>query len=384
MFLVILHVVRSGKYTSGSAGQTGPKIKWKTSIAPRLTGLAVGPDGTVYASGDAIYAVSGAGKLLWNHPVPGGTHAAPAVGPEGIIYLTTAFGSVQSLNTDGSLRWDSKYPSIAFWSPPALGPDGAVYVTNYVSDLYAFKPDAADARLWTVMTDRGASLSLPVPVLPGAAGVGQPPNMAPPAIGADGNLYVARQHWLHSISVDGKERWTTSLTDGLLGAVAIGPDGTVYVGNQRNATGVFAVNSDGSKRWTSDLPGIVRGSPVVDAQGNIYFGLDTGLTALDPGGSVKWEIKGPASPPALAQDGTIYAILVSNNVPYLTAVDGNGGRKWQWKALLSIGGPVLGPDGTIYLISEDGIVALQDSGSPPMNSSWPQYQHDAQNTGQTR
>jgi outer membrane protein assembly factor BamB len=381
--LVIYFLHSRSKAGPDSATQVGPNVLWRAAVgSQRLTAPALGLDGTIYAgSEDGLYAVSAAGKILWKHPVREGILAPPVVATDGVIYFSTAFGDVQSVNADGTARWGPRYGSIGYLSPPALGNDGVVYLANNVSDLYALRPDRTDSKLWTIQTER-EGIGFAGVTLPGTARVGQAPSNAPPAIGVDGNLYVPRQHWLHSITPDGRERWTTFLTNGLLGPAAIGQDGTIYVGSAKWERGIYAVNSNGTLRWNSDVRGIVRGSPVVDNQGNIYFSLDTEVAALAPDGRVKWEIMQPGIfTPVLTQDGTLYAGLVFDAVPYLAAIDTNGSIKWKWKLPNNSSEPVIGADGTVYFTASNQVVALQAGGSSIMSSPWARYQHDSQHTG---
>lgn len=46
--------------------------------------------------------------------------------------------------------------------------------------------------------------------------------------------------------------------------------------------------------------------------------------------------------------------------------------------------PAIAPDGTIFFTTDQGYAyAISDAGSPPMESSWPRFQHDAQNSGRS-
>jgi hypothetical protein len=45
----------------------------------------------------------------------------------------------------------------------------------------------------------------------------------------------------------------------------------------------------------------------------------------------------------------------------------------------------IAPDGTIFFTTDQGYAyAVSGAGSPPMDSPWPRFQHDAQNSGHTR
>jgi outer membrane protein assembly factor BamB len=378
---LLFHFHSRANVQPSESAPPGPKIQWQVSTGSKLlTGTALGSDGTIYVgSDDSLCAISANGKLLWKHAVFSGMGAAPVVGPNGAIYLTSSVGDVQSVNPDGSSRWDSHYGLIGFASPPVLS-NGVLYLANTVSDIWAFKADSPDPQLWTVQTER-EGLSFAGLTLPGIARTDKVRSYTAPLVGLDGNLYVPRQKWLHSLSPDGAERWTILLSNGLLGSAAIGQDGTIYLGNQAFDTKLYAVSSGGGKRWEVPVSGIVRGSPVIDASGDIYFSLDTRLVALSPDGSMKWELERPGSSgPALAQDGTLY---LGFETYHFGAVTSGGRLKWNYQTPGAVSAaPTIGPDGTIYIATNQGeVLALRDSGFPLMNSPWPRYQHDSQNSG---
>ncbi len=103
---------------------------------------------------------------------------------------------------------------------------------------------------------------------------------------------------------------------------ALGPDGTVYIGFSTGgatpeARGTFYAlkaptrDVDAEVVWTVDLgPGRQTSSPTLRPGGTIYVVSGAGkLFALSPTGAVKWTIQtGPAlkAAPALAADGTVY------------------------------------------------------------------------------
>jgi hypothetical protein len=47
--------------------------------------------------------------------------------------------------------------------------------------------------------------------------------------------------------------------------------------------------------------------------------------------------------------------------------------------------PAIAPDGNIFFTTDQGYAyGVSDAGSPPMDSPWPRFQHDAQNSGHAR
>ena len=156
--------------------------------------------------------------------------------------------------------------------------------------------------------------------------------------------------------------------------------GNIYFGTWINDNRFYAVDSGGSAvtGWptlTSTEPSApypqVDGTPAIDETNNViyYNSMFTSggkLHALRPDGSQKWgapfDLLGPSfsSPtvwdPAKGGDGTIY---ISSNGPanagYLFAVNPNGTQKWRYDFSFTdpISKPAIGPDGTVYIGSDD-------------------------------
>jgi PQQ-like domain len=77
---------------------------------------------------------------------------------------------------------------------------------------------------------------------------------------------------------------------------------------------------------------------------------------------------------------------LSSSIPFLAAFTPDGHLKWK----IEIHGmvreaPAIASDGTIFFTTDQGYAyAVSDTGSPPLDSSWPRFQHDAQNSGHPR
>jgi hypothetical protein len=73
-------------------------------------------------------------------------------------------------------------------------------------------------------------------------------------------------------------------------------------------------------------------------------------------------------------------------VPFLAAFTSDGHLKWN----IEVNGmvrdaPAISPDGTVFFTTDKGYAyAVSGAGSAPMDSPWPRFQHDAQNSGHTR
>jgi outer membrane protein assembly factor BamB len=181
-------------------------------------------------------------------------------------------------------------------------------------------------------------------------------------------------------------------------SVAIGADGTAYVGTDAGV--LFAFNEDGAEKWRFELPTVQVTPPddwpgaekeelterglkssindvAIGSEGTIYFGqalhlwkgsTTTGISvsgherklyALDPNGSVEWTFnvgeRDIATHISIDPNDTIYFGTVKGQyeqaICHFYAVGPMGDQKWA--VLLSSSGTLLSaalaPDGTIYV-----------------------------------
>jgi outer membrane protein assembly factor BamB len=235
-------------------------LKWRFAVGPckvkrrvgpegsrcDVDGIAVGPDGSIYAAADGLYALRPDGTQRWKFS-PGTTHcaSAPAVADDGTVYVGCQDDALYAVGQDGLPRWTLRTGDDVD-SSPAIGSDGTIYVGS------------DDRKLW--------------------------------AIGADGKQHFA------------------VITGGAVHASpALGADGTIYVGSFDGQ--LYAVAPTGAVRWTYRSAGRIVSSPIVDADGAICFGSeDDRLYALEPDGKLRWSVQLDGdvdSTPTLLDDGTI-------------------------------------------------------------------------------
>jgi outer membrane protein assembly factor BamB len=384
LVLAIFPLASCGKKNTGSSVEqkTGPRIKWQyKSAAMAVSHPAIGPDGTIYVgTHDGLLALSPDGKLLWKAGI--GEAGTPVISEDGTIYLDTWHGSLFGASKDGHLVWQPGYGLIGFNAPPALGANTTLYYLNNVSDIYAFRPKQSNEKFWSLDTFREGMLGAET-VLPGSARVGVISTKAAPILTRNDSVILPRQSFLHSLSTSGTPEWDLELSPGNLGQAALAEDGTIYVGDDRSV--LYAVSSSGSKKWRFDINGSVQGSPVIDTAGVVYFTAGAAVYAVNPDGNLKWRFSplprlGLSTSPALAADGTLY---VGGDFA-LIALSPNGVLKWNLRIYSPTSSPTIGPDGTICFACGYGwICAVEDKGSPLMQSAWPKQFHDSANTSNT-
>lgn len=118
---------------------------WSLSLRPGTisAGIAVGPDGTIYAGTNepaearSIWsAISPQEEVLWSIELPT-TQSMPAIGEDGTLYFGSralsepveTAGVVTAVSPDGSVLWDLEGLN-GIRVSPAIGPNGTIYVAG--------------------------------------------------------------------------------------------------------------------------------------------------------------------------------------------------------------------------------------------------------------
>jgi len=197
-----------------------------------------------------------------------------------------------------------------------------------------------------------------------------------PVIGPDNTIYVGDNYSYYTLKAlrpDGTRKWYYTIGCKIRSSAAVAPDTTVYISGENGK--LHALHPNGLLKWTYQLGGGVGwSSPVITADGTIYIGsFDGYLYALNPDGTFKWKFDTGyevLSTPAVGHDGTVYVNTSHwghiSEAPWgLYALNADGTQKW----FLQTGrgadsSPSVGDDGTIYLTDFDGhLYAVNPDGS---------------------
>jgi outer membrane protein assembly factor BamB len=382
--LGVVTALREGtaRITATSAGFTGTatvtvrnaiRVGWSVPFDGGSPGgspgaLTIGDDGTIYASTyGTLYALAPGGQRLWSLVTGAQVVSAPAIAPDGTLYVGTGGtrGSLMAVDRAGAVRWTLENIG---WivSSPAIGMDGTVYAASRDRMLYAV--DAAGRKKWE-FEGRDSFVG------------------SSPAIARDGTIVVgAYDGNLYAVSPSGTERWTHWTGDTIRASPAIASDGTIYIAHGGT---LAALTPGGDLKWGLLLPlgSGASSSPAIGSDGTVYVGGD-GLHAVDPGGRLRWAYKGPnpaGTPvfgtPIVAGDGTIFAVAGGS----VHAVAADGSLLWDYpNARPGLEPPVIGVDGTILVAGDrtlHAIVELDGSNGGFANAPWPKARGDRGNTG---
>jgi eukaryotic-like serine/threonine-protein kinase len=363
--------VVAGGVASGLANSSWPRFR----ADARNTAYGGGPTGT--------------GQKLWEFQVTGGVPFpsipyAPAIGTDGTLYFQATDGKMYAVDgATGAKKWEftTGAPGDFADGPPVVTSNGIVYVASLSADLSASRLFALDAANGSKIWER--------PVGGGHI-----------AAGTDGTRYVDGPPGSNALlaldGATGSEKWRTSEPRGTQGR-AIGPDGTLYMGDGQvtainGATGelkwrtVFSVfaglyptlladgtlvvpnakvpiggtlyglsSSTGARLWEKALP--ARPSNVAaDPAGNIYLSAGRQILVLrgSDGSTVReWALPyNPETDPVLASDGTLYITMANVFVAFDSTT---GAEKWRLTLTADERGSAaaVGADGTVYLVTKN-------------------------------
>ena len=153
------------------------------------TSLAIGSDGTVYAtSGNKmLYALDGKSGTSKREFINVGFVTSPAIGSDDTVYIGSVDHKIYALDGKyGGRKWEFKTGDYVF-SSPAIGSDGTVYIGSGDHKVYALDGKSG-AKKWEFVTGESEF------------GV-----TSSPAIGSDGTVYVgSRDNKVYALKTDSK------------------------------------------------------------------------------------------------------------------------------------------------------------------------------------
>jgi len=228
---------------------------------------------------------------------------------------------------------------------PALGPDGTVYAVDVYDHLYAVAPDGSVR--WSVADAGSKGL----------------------AVGPDGTIYTGNEDWIRAYLPDGSLKWTFIQTPRafVLIDVAVGPDGHIYA-VASSGMGVFSLEDGGDAarlRWTN---------PEAYARTFVgYSEIGFGPTADGRDRQLYFHANGHTRAVRLSDGASVFTLGGGNTIPRVSPLDGSwhrpaeafdpaGERLWSFAFPLATGTttPTLGRSGTHYAVNSGRVVYAID------------------------
>jgi outer membrane protein assembly factor BamB/subtilisin family serine protease len=294
---------------------------------------------------------------LWQAVTQDSITCAPAVGPDGTIYVGSDDDGFYAFNPDGSTRWSFFAGAPFDTTAAAIGGDGTVYAASSLGGpIYAFS---------------AGTTSPPTPkwsaTLPGSAVVNGPAALGTVSA-ADDTLYVkAEDGNLYSIATgNGAVKWSLAVPGLSYAAPAVGSDGTVYIGADNSI--FYAVSPNGTLAWSFTADSAIYTSAAVDAGGNLYFGTLGGIFySLGKSGNLRWKFSannGISSSPALGTNGLVYFGSYDHHLYAINSA--TGALQWSYTlgSEVRASSPAVDASGVVYVgCYDNNVYAINPDGS---------------------
>lgn len=284
-----------------------------------------------------------AARLKWVFRTEGRIYAAPAVGPDGTIYVASHDGHLYAVGQGGRQLW--AFDAMGkIWSSPAIAADGTIYFGSDADKLFALSKSGTVK--WVFSTE--------MPLEKGQKKLDSRWDVdTAPAIAADGTVYFGCHYYLYALRPSGEVRWRFQAGLGrvkIFSSPVVGKTGNIFFGTQGKR--LFALNPNGEAIWNIETEADNDSTPAVGPNGIVYFGSDDGkLRAVrETSGDVIWQtsLETPIRADLTVSNGVVIASTYGSK-PYIAAFDAtNGTEKWRFS--------IAAGDGAFYGIQSGALV----------------------------
>ena len=328
------------------------------TLTPTPTATSTPKGATAQVS--ALDQVTAGGTLVWTFDGHAPVDGPIAAAPDGSADFITADGMLHSIDANGHETFDRPAGGIA----PAVGPDGTIYVQGTTSWIYALDPSGRPRWKLNAGTGNGplaadsnavyANENGNLVAIAGGKTLWTLPlgTLSRGAIIPDG-VVVASSGALTAVSSSGSTLWTFTPAGGFSGDLTVA-NGEVYCGSGSGT--VYALDArNGSMILQIASGAAVTSGPVVSSSGSIFFGSDA-LYAIDSSGTALWSSNAVipvAHGIAAAGGGSVFDAASTGTA---SMIDGNGNIQWAARDLGSVTQVTTGPSGTVLVASSNGTV----------------------------
>jgi outer membrane protein assembly factor BamB len=327
----------TGQSPYGKPG-TWYKEKWYIELDSWCdSSPVIDKNGTIYiGSSWYLFAINPNGTLKWKYKTWGNIDSAPALAEDGTIYAGSNEGYLYAISPNGTKKWKT---SVGGWSTsPVIDENGTIYTGSTNGRIYAINPNGT--KKWSYKTDYYIFCS--------------------PVIDNDTLYCGSYDTYIYAIyKNNGTLKWRYNTPEWCF-SLAIGNDNTIYCGQRYDY--LFAIKPNGTLKWRKKLGNFLIASPAIAEDGTIYAIADdyawldrSHIYSINSDGTINWKYTyydaDIVSSPAIDKYGIIY---IGTRDGWLLALNPDCNLRWSFQALENLhSSPAIGEDGTIYFASFD-------------------------------
>jgi outer membrane protein assembly factor BamB len=339
------------------------KPLWKIQLVAECAGspAAFAQTAIVVTKNGMLGTLDSAGKTIWQQKLPAGCLAAPAVAPNGDIYVACTDGSLLRFSATGKQIWQIRLEQEVLATPLLA-----------TETLFAV---SGSGQVYRIAQKDGAILkkiALDLPV-----------HSSPVWDLHRQNLLVpVKDYYLLALNQDLQILWKFKTLGVNYSVPAVTAKNEIYLTSMDHY--LYKLTADGRLLWKYKVQGWLKASPVIDEKGRVYFGsYDSHFYAVDTDGKPLWQFQGRASftaSAALDAAGNVYCGDTSGTV---YALDRNGKLTWQYKSgdFISADMTIL-PEKILLAGSIDGTLLAFKIGQPMSRKAWwAKYLGNLRNSG---
>jgi len=333
----------------------------------------VSDDGTVYThdSKGIIHAINENGTGIWQYDTELTiSYSSPVLGADGLVYAVVSDGRLITLDSEGSLRYESVFGSKSYTSPVITG-NGIILIGCDDNVLCALQSDSFGYRenapwpCWGHDKRHTGRTVLPTHLgtITGSiinSSTNEP--VARMSVKADPGEYVGVTDTNGRFILSGLLEDTYDVTAVMFGYLPVTVE-NIVVGDGQHVEVLLEANHDRKwLKWKMNCEGSLFCTPAIDDNGTIYITNSSGkFFALNPDGTIRWtyEADSHVFTPVIGADGTIYLGCRDR----LKMLNSDGTLIRDYQANGNVGIPAVAPDGTVYFGCEDkNLYALSSIG----------------------
>jgi outer membrane protein assembly factor BamB len=308
--------------TASGPAAAGGVEQFAFDAGSRVRGAIVpGATGNVYfiTRDSKLYAVDSHGHEIYYRPAGG---LAPAVAPDGTVYVQGTTDFLYALKADGNVAWMVR-PGAG--NGPLAADDTSVYSSAGSDLIAATAPGQIEWRAAVGPVTSGATFSDGI------------------VVGAEGGDVTA-------VSTSGGVLWRFTPAGGFTGAPAVTP-GAILAASQSGI--LYALDPEnGTVIWRFTTGAPIDAGPSVSGAGAIYVGSDA-LYGLTADGEPTLRLSPPPAPLALVGDA-LGGFFDLDQSDLATLRDSAGREVWSSRSFGAVDRVAVARSGTLYIATTNG------------------------------